>query len=61
MNKEVKELAKALFIKRYIPGEYLTEKNTRNMTSIIQDCFEVAKLFEQLSKGVKESNKTEEK
>lgn len=53
MNKEVKELAKALFIKRYVPGEYLTEKNKLNMTSIIRDCFDVAELFEELSKEEK--------
>jgi len=50
VNKEVKELAKALFIKRYMPGEFLHDKTKTNMTSIIKDCFKVAELFEELAK-----------
>lgn len=48
MNKEVKELAKALFLKRYKSDEYLHEKNKPAVIGVIQDCIAVAELFNEI-------------
>lgn len=45
MNKEIRELARDLFLKRCVNGQYLTEQNQLYMKSLAEDCVATAELF----------------